>query len=517
MVCSYCGCSVAEGDEYCFFCKAEQPLNLQQRKKYRWQILILSLLLVVQLAIVFLLSNDLSMGRFAQRYLEKGNYNGFTRHMIHNSDLQRDPDVNRALEKNLQELNASLANPQLESIDTAASCYNALFPLSIISSKELITQTVRAYTQEFTEIQTAYDNLKKVQTMKASSLCSYRETFSALDAAYHTFNYSDPEYAEMCKAAFSIYIEQALESDKMVSIGELNSLRSTYITNEMLYDAATEATSKLYEMKITAAIEANAFQGSEGAVAQAVEYCNMEGFQTLYETDLIERIHVQLKVYLSELMQQGEYLKIVEILDGISYAAFNGILEGNGDITSYYHELHATAVSLHIAQQMNIHNYISYSGVNTGAIQIAHRYAKHFPEIIDLDSLEQTATVYERECLLERINQTRRENGHNGLKMNQSLNAMAQDFIEHTVEGNRYATDTASFYQLFAAYGFEGEDFGWARAEEIAKNNVICYSNSIGDAWDYIKTKDWLTDVGIGISYHEKEETFYWCIISMRN
>lgn len=128
MTCAYCGCRVADGAEYCLYCKSEQPLDLPQRKKYLRQIAVLAILLAVQVTVGLLLSGTFWTKRFAQKYLEIGDIDGFVRCIVYDEDLQRDLDINNALEKYLLELNESLANLHSGDVAAVASNYSALHP-----------------------------------------------------------------------------------------------------------------------------------------------------------------------------------------------------------------------------------------------------------------------------------------------------------------------------------------------------------------------------------------------------
>lgn len=519
MTCSYCGCGVAEGAEYCFFCKSEQPLNRQQRKKYHLQILALAILLTVQLAAVILLGGALRNGRLAQIYLKNGNINGFVRYVAHNKALQQDPDINCALETYLQALNASLANPQSGDIVTAASQYKALGQLSMLLPNEPMGQTVRAYTQEFTEIQSAYENLKKVQTMDVDAPCPYNETFSALDAAYHTFDYSAQEYKELCEAVFSVYIEHtkgSLRSNpKQISPEALNTLLTEYRVNEILYDVAIESTNQIYELRITAAMEENAFEGTEGAVAQAIDYYAVKELLALYGIGLVDKVHAQLKKHLGALLQTGEYTAIFTLLDDTPYDQFDEILQVNGEIASYYQKLLATAVSLQIAQQMDVHCYLNAK--HTGAVQIAYRYADLLPEDMNCESILQTAIEYEKNQFLQQINQKRRENGYNGLKNHDDMLAIANDYVLHWANDDPYPGDKDFFKSILSSYGYEPGAYGWSRAHEKAQTGLQCYRTGADSdqAWDWLESKEWLSDIGIGVYYHEDDEIFYWYVIAI--
>lgn len=523
MTCSYCGCGVAEGAEYCFFCKAEQPLNRQQRKKYRLQILALAILLTVQLAAVILLGGALRNGRLAQIYLQiylkNGNMNGFVRYVTRNKALQQDPDTNCALETYLQALNASLTNPQSGDIVTAASQYKALGLLSALLSNEPLGQTVCAYTQEFTEIQSAYENLEKVQTMDVETPRPYNETFSVLDAAYHTFDYSAQEYKELCEAVFSVYIEHTKESlcsnPEEISSETLNTLLTEYRMNEILCDVAIESANQIYELRITDALEEGAFQGPEGAVTQAVDYYAVKEFIALYGTELADKVHAKFQKHLGALLQAGEYTTIFTLLEDTPYDQFDEILQVNGESTPYYQELLATAVSLQIAQQMDVHCYLNAE--HTGAVQIAYRYADLLLEDIDCESILQNAIAYEKDQLLQQINQKRRENGYNGLKNHDDMLAIANDYVLHWANNDSYPNDNDFFKPILSSYGYDPDTYGWSRVHAKAQTGLQCYTTGADSkqSWDWLESKKWLSDIGVGVCYHENDETFYWYIIAI--
>lgn len=516
MTCSYCGCSIADDSEYCIYCNAEQPLPPDERKRFRRKNLFRLMLLLIQSVLLVIVYFGFLKGIFAKMRLRNDDASGFALYLRRIPCLQNDPEIQAELEQYLKELNLPLVYPEQADLDRIGAQYNQFLSLYDTPAIDLVAKTLHAYRTEFEEAEALYEKLEVLKTADSDSEVDSHEVFQTLNKAHTIFDYSDQAYMDLCRTAFVASFDSMKTKSNGLLLDEFQKLYDDYRSNRILHDAAAEILEQIYEETIDDCLKKEKFTGETGAVARIADYVKAS-FHEKYGNELVTKVHNQFQLYLAECLQSEEYGTVLTVLESVDYSVFDSAFHGNGEYSAGYRSLHGTAVSHEIVRLMEQHQYMIYD--DTGALQLAVRYASALPENMELtpEIVIQDAIAYEKEQMYRLINQSRRDNGCGELQLHQSLDALATDCVTRIVDGSLHDYSGDWFEQLLLEYGFAGEGLGWARISEHADTSAHCYSKMKGDVLDYINSKEWLTHIGIGIHYDQVKQTFCWCVIALKN